>query len=107
MLINFIDFDRCEILEKQKRDVYFILDEITEELRDLIGTNSLAADFAGDGPQRAPDDSTFEYSIVPTVIKKPVKGRQLVGDIVKTLGKVNSLAIRIRKTFQRIGNGEI
>lgn len=106
LLVNFIDFDGRNISEKEKRNVYFFGNEITEELRDLIGVYNFGADFASDSPQRTPNDSTFECSVIPSMVKEPIKRWQLIGVGAKTLREINSLAIRIREAFEWIGNSE-
>ena len=106
LLVNFVDFDGCNVLKEEKGYVYFFLDKIAEEFGDLIRAYKFGADFAGDAPQRTPNDGAFECSVFPTVIKKPIKRRQLVGVGVEALRKVDPLAIGICKAFQRVGNGE-
>ena len=75
LLVNFIDFDGCNILKEQKRYIYFFGDKIVEELRDLISAHNLGAYLAHDVAQGTPNDGTFESSVFPTVIKKPIKRR--------------------------------
>lgn len=106
MLVNFVDLDGCDVLKEEKRYVYFFIDEIAEELGDLFGTYNFGANFAGDAPQRAPNDGTIKLSVIPTMIKKPVKGRQLVGMGAEALSKIDFFAKRIREAFQGIRNGE-
>lgn len=73
LLVNFIDFDGCDILKEEKRYVYFFGDKIVEELGDLIGAHDFGANLADDSAQWTPNDGTFECIVFPTVIKKPIK----------------------------------
>ena len=48
LLVDFMDFDRCNILKEEKRYIYFFGDKIVEELGDLIGVHNFGANFAHD-----------------------------------------------------------
>lgn len=73
MLVDFIDFNGCDVLKEEKAYVYFFSDEIVEELGYFVGVYNFSTDFAGDTPQRASNDGTFECSAIPTMIKEPIK----------------------------------
>ena len=106
LFVDFIDFDGCDMLKEEKRYVYFFGDKIMEELGDFISAHNFGANLADDIAQWAPNDSTFECSVFPTVIMKPIKRRQLVGVCIETLKKVDPLAISIGKAFQWIRNSQ-
>ena len=60
LLIDFMDFNGCDVLKEEKRYVDFFGNKIVEELRYLIGTHNFGANFAHDTAQWAPNDGTFK-----------------------------------------------
>ena len=73
LLVDFMDFDRCDILQKEKRYVDFFGDKIMKELGDFIGVHNFGAYLAHDAAQWTPNDGTFEFSVFPAMIKKPIE----------------------------------